>query len=72
MKSSLKSENVKVLPLGSCGGVDAELMYGNQRRELARRGDLMKGYISRGGREGNGQQLDAVLRAHLGLDKPTE
>jgi len=65
-------ETLKVLPLGSCGGVEAETMYGNQRRELARRGDLMKGYISRGCREGNGQQLDPVLRAHLGLDEPTE
>jgi len=70
MKSDF--ETVKVLPLGSCGGAEAEMMYGNERRELVRRGDLMKGYIARGGREGNGRQLDPVLRAHLGLDKPTE
>ena len=66
---------MKVSPFVSQGGPGApgaEMMYGTQRRELARRGDLMKGYISRGGREGNGQHLDPVLRAHLGLYQETE
>ena len=45
------------------------MMYGNQRRELARRGELMKGYLARRGGPG-GMQLDPVLRSHLGLEEP--
>lgn len=72
MNSYLGLDNRKVLPLGSCANVEAELMYGKQRRELARRGDLMKGYMARGMRDGNGQKLDPVLRAHLGLEEPKD
>ena len=70
-KSNLRSENLKVLPLGSCGATEAEMMYAEQRRELAWRGELMKRYLPRFGGQG-GAELDPVLRAHLGLDKPPE
>jgi hypothetical protein len=71
MKSYPESETLRVLPLGGCGSAEAEMMYGKQRRELARRGELMNGYLARRGGPG-GTQLDPVLRSHLGLDKQTE
>jgi hypothetical protein len=38
-------------------------------RALAPRANFARAYIDRGGRDGNGQKLDPVLAAHLGLDR---
>jgi hypothetical protein len=69
MKSYPESKTLKVLPLGSCANLEEQIMYEKQRRVLARRSDLMKGYLSRRGGPG-GMQLDPMLRCHLGLEEP--
>jgi hypothetical protein len=69
MKSYPESKTLKVLPLGSCANVEEHIMYEKQRRVLARRAELMNGYLSRS-RGPGGMQLDPVLRAHLGLEEP--
>jgi hypothetical protein len=71
MKSYPESKTLKVLPLGSCANVEEQIMYEKQRRVLARRAELMNGYVSRRGGPG-GMQLDPVLRSHLGLEEPKD
>jgi len=36
---------------------------------LAPRANFARAYIARGGRDANGQKLDPVLTAHLGLNR---
>ena len=36
---------------------------------LAPRANFARAYMARGGRDANGQKLDPVLAAHLGLDQ---
>ena len=69
MKSYPESKALKVLPLGSCANVKEHIMYEKQRRVLARRAELMNGYLSRS-RGPGGMQLDPVLRSHFGLEEP--
>lgn len=70
MKSYPESKTLKVLPLGCCGAEDARKLYGAQQRlELQRRGEFVRGYLAQGSRRG-GVQLDPVLRFHLGLEEP--
>jgi hypothetical protein len=72
MKSRLKSENVNVPLLVRHEDSGAEMMYGTQRRELARRANFARAYIARGRTLGNGQTLDPVLASHLGLQEPAK
>jgi hypothetical protein len=37
---------------------------------MAPRASFARAYIARGGRDGNGQRLDPVLAAQLGLQQP--
>ncbi len=39
---------------------------------LAPRANFARAYIARGGRDANGQKLDPVLGAHLGLQEPAK
>ncbi len=55
------------------GGLESEAVEARIREGVrgvvAPRASFARAYIARGGRDGNGQRLDPVLAAHLGLEE---
>ena len=63
---------LRTLPLYTTSAADAARLFSHQRRVLERRGEYVRAQLARdreAARENLADNLDPVLRAHLGLEQ---